>query len=105
VIGRYPDPGKHQRWLAINANYLKHEEELRESLGDVAEEFLAEARDAPRRWGIPGRMASSSSFSAPGNPAELVLDPLGLRLSESSGQPVEDQQSRQPCLPWRIVGS
>jgi SAM-dependent methyltransferase len=56
VISRYPDPGKHQRWLAINANYLKHEEELRESLGDVAEEFLADARDAPRAWGIPGRI-------------------------------------------------
>lgn len=47
---------KHQRWLAINALYLQHEAELRDSLGDIAGEFLDEARDVPRNWGLPGRI-------------------------------------------------
>jgi SAM-dependent methyltransferase len=56
VISRYPDPTKHQRWLAICKLWLDHADELRRSLGDIAEEFLQDARDAPRAWGIPGRI-------------------------------------------------
>lgn len=56
IVHRYEDPTKHQRWLAICALYLAHEQELRGSLGEVAEGFLADARDAPQNWGIPGRI-------------------------------------------------
>ena len=56
VLRRYEDPTKHQRWLAICAAYLDHSAELRESLGDLAQEFLDDARDAPLNWGIPGRI-------------------------------------------------
>jgi hypothetical protein len=56
IDSRYEDPTKHQRWLAINALCLQHEAELRDSLGDIAGEFLDEARDVPRNWGLPGRI-------------------------------------------------
>jgi SAM-dependent methyltransferase len=56
VIARYEDPTRNQRWLAICQLYLDHGEGLRSSLGDMADEFLQDARDAPLTWGIPGRI-------------------------------------------------
>jgi SAM-dependent methyltransferase len=54
VASRYVDETRSARWLAVCALWLRHEAELRERLGDLAEEFLLEAREAPAGWDVPG---------------------------------------------------
>lgn len=54
VISSYTDHRRGERWLAFCALQLQHEAELRDSLGDLAEEFIQGARNAPPTWGAPG---------------------------------------------------
>ncbi len=54
VVSTYIDEARSQRWLAFCELQLEHEAEVRESLGELAEEFLRDARDAPSGWGVPG---------------------------------------------------
>lgn len=55
IVHRYTDPDRGQRWLAFCALQLQHERELRDSLGDMADEFLDDATKAPSTaWADPG---------------------------------------------------
>lgn len=54
VAGSYVDHRRSERWLAICGLQLEHEAELRDSLGDLADEFITSARNAPAAWDVPG---------------------------------------------------
>jgi hypothetical protein len=54
VVSRYTDGQRGERWLAVCALRLEHHAELRDRLGDLAEEFIRDARSAPSAWGAPG---------------------------------------------------
>jgi SAM-dependent methyltransferase len=54
ITASYDDPRRGERWLAFCALQLEHAAELRDSLGDMAEEFLEDARNAPSVWDVPG---------------------------------------------------
>jgi SAM-dependent methyltransferase len=54
IVSTHVDPARSERWLAVCALQLEHEADLRASLGDLAEQFLDDARNAPATWGIPG---------------------------------------------------
>jgi SAM-dependent methyltransferase len=54
LVSSYVDTTRSERWLAVCALWLEREADLRAALGDVAEEFIREARSAPSAWGNPG---------------------------------------------------
>jgi SAM-dependent methyltransferase len=54
LVSSHVDEARGRRWLAVCALQLEHEAELRAGLGDLAEDFLQEARAAPANWGVPG---------------------------------------------------
>jgi SAM-dependent methyltransferase len=55
IVSSYLDETRSQRWLVVCALWVEHEAELRASLGDLAEEFLTDARNAPPAGELPAR--------------------------------------------------
>jgi SAM-dependent methyltransferase len=65
IRGRYVDERRGDRWLAVCARWLEHEAELRDSLGDLADEFIEDARNAPSKWGKPGLVGVQFTVERP----------------------------------------
>jgi SAM-dependent methyltransferase len=66
VVHSYVDEMRSERWLAVCALRLEHEAEVRAGLGEVAEEFIQEAREAPEAWGVPGLVGMQFLVERPG---------------------------------------
>jgi SAM-dependent methyltransferase len=88
LVSTYVDASRSERWLAVCALRLEHAAELRDRLGELAEELIQDARDAPAAWGVPGlvgvqfvveRPAPGSRTAPPGQRREDTHAPAGRR--------------------------
>jgi SAM-dependent methyltransferase len=81
IVSSYLDEARSQRWLVVCALWVEHEAELRASLGDLAEEFLTDARNAPAGWGTPGAVGVQFTVQRPGG-AGSGVDAVSLGKAE-----------------------
>lgn len=65
LVASHADHKRGERWLAFCALQLQHEAQLRESLGDLAEEFILSARKAASVWGVPGLVTAQFIVERP----------------------------------------